>query len=236
MPSAVTPADGRPDRAGGAPHASADLAAEGEYKARPLRVAVADGDPATHPFYQEALARLGHQVCLALTGRQLVEQCRLLRPDLVITSAQLPDTDGVSAAEEAVRDRPTPVILVAEGDAGATQRPRVNRCVFACLLKPLKEADLTVAVVVALRQFEQLESAQKEAADLRKALEDRKLTERAKGLLMRYAGVGEEEAYRRLRKLASDQNRKLVEVAQAVLAAGEVFRQMEELGARLEAR
>jgi response regulator NasT len=125
---------------------------------------------------------------------------------------------------------------VAEGDAGATQRPRVNRCVFACLLKPLKEADLTVAVVVALRQFEQLESAQKEAADLRKALEDRKLTERAKGLLMRYAGVGEEEAYRRLRKLASDQNRKLVEVAQAVLAAGEVFRQMEELGARLEAR
>ena len=79
-----------------------------------------------------------------------------------------------------------------------------------------------------MSRFGQFESARKEAADLRQALEERKLIERAKGLVMRYGGLDEREAYRRLRRLASDQNRKLVEVAQAVLTAGEVFHQLEQ--------
>ena len=58
---------------------------------------------------------------------------------------------------------------------------------------------------------------QKEAADLRQALEDRKLVERAKGILMRLTGLGEEEAFRRLQKLASDKNRKLIDIARLIV-------------------
>jgi response regulator NasT len=212
------------------PDASAAVPAEAASDARSLRVVVADSDPDAHPFYRQFLARLGHQVCVAVAARQLAEQCRLLRPDLVITSTRLPDLDGFAAAEEVCRDRPVPIILVGEDGAEADPRVLANECVLAWLFRPVREPDLGAAVALAVRRFERLQSLRAEVAELRQALEDRKLIERAKGLVMRYAGGEEEEAYRRLRKMASDQNQKLVEVARAVLAAGEVFQQMECLG------
>jgi len=67
---------------------------------RPLRIAVADDDRETRAYFQELLPRLGHQVVVAESGRQLVEQCRLLDPDLVITDIRMPDLDGITAAAE----------------------------------------------------------------------------------------------------------------------------------------
>jgi response regulator NasT len=178
-------------------------------------------------FYQRVLARLGHQVCLALTGRQLVEQCRLLRPALVVAAVELPDLDGVAAAEAICRDQPTPILLFSGGQtADCVERILDNPHVLACRLKPVKEADLRAAVAVARSRFERFQALCQEATDLRQALEDRKVIERAKGVVMRYGNAGEEEAYRRLRQLASARNGKFVEVARAVLAAGEVFHQL----------
>jgi response regulator NasT len=195
---------------------------------RPLRILAASGDRAVRGLYESALPGLGHQVSVVVKGRQLVEQCRLLRPDLVITEVQLADGDGLAVAEEVCRHQPTPIILVLdEQQAESVQRALANPYVLACLFKPIKGADLGAALALTRCRFEQFESLRQEAADLRQALEDRKLIERAKGVVMRYAGVGEEDAYRRLRKLASDQNRKLVEVTQAVITAGEVFQQLE---------
>ena len=74
-----------------------------------------------------------------------------------------------------------------------------------------------------MRRSEQFQALQREAANLRQALEDRKLIERAKGVLMKKAGLDEAEAFRRLQKLASDQNRKLVEIAKILLTAEEAF-------------
>ena len=66
-----------------------------------------------------------------------------------------------------------------------------------------------------------------EAAGLRQALEDRKVIERAKGAIMRRLGVPEAEAFDRLLRQASDRNRKLVEVAQEILTAEEIFQALE---------
>ena len=198
---------------------------------RPLRIALAHDDPALCRSYQEALARLGHLACVARSGRQLVDQCLLLRPDLVIAGVRLPGLDGIAAAEEICRGRQTPTILVAGGhDAEAVRRICDNPHILACLFGPAEEAQLGATIAVAMRRFEQFRSLSEEAAALRQTLEDRKVLERAKGALMKYLAVGEEEAYRRLRAHASHQNRKMVDVAQSVLAAGEVFRQMELAG------
>ena len=91
------------------------------------------------------------------------------------------------------------------------------------LVKPIKQADLEPAIALAVRRFEQFEALRKEAADLRQALEDRKIIERAKGMLMKKVGLDEQEAFRRLQKMAMDKNRKLVEVAQMVLTAEQAF-------------
>ena len=74
-----------------------------------------------------------------------------------------------------------------------------------------------------MRRFEQFQALRRETVDLKQALEDRKLIERAKGLLMKKAELDEADAFRRLQKLASDQNRKLVEIARMLLTAEEAF-------------
>jgi len=185
-----------------------------------LRIAVADDELDVRDYYQRILPRLGHQVvAVSRTGRELVEQCRALRPDLVITDIKMPDLDGIEAAEAISRDEPIPVILVS-----AYHRPQLferakGDHILAYLVKPTKQADLEAAIAIAMQRFEQFRALRREAADQRQALEDRKVIERAKGHLMKQAGLDEEEAFRRLRKVARDRNQKLVEVARIILTA-----------------
>lgn len=148
-------------------------------------------------------------------------------PDLVITDIKMPDMDGIDAACQIYKDSPIPVILVsAYHDQELVQRAEEDH-ILAFLVKPIKQADLEPAIAIATRRFEQFQALRQEAADLRQALEDRKLIEKAKGLLMKRAGLEENEAFRRLQRLASERNRKLVEVAAMILTAEEAYQPVE---------
>jgi response regulator NasT len=189
-----------------------------------LRAAFADDEPDTREYFQIALARLGHEVVAAAeSGRQLVALCKATHPDLILTDIKMPDMDGIEASEAINRDHPVPVILVsAHHDAELIVRAGADH-IMAYLIKPVKEADLETAIYLAVLRFEHFQKVSKEAASLRQALEDRKLIERAKGILMKRARLDEAEAFRRLQKLASDKNRKLVEIAQMILTTEEAI-------------
>jgi two-component system, response regulator PdtaR len=193
-----------------------------------LRIVAADDDLAMCRFYQDALGRLGHEVTLAANGRQLVEQCRTALPDLIITDIKMPELDGLEAAAEIARGGPVPAILVSAYHEPELVERAGQDYILAYLVKPITEADLVPAIGLALQRFDRLQALHKEAADLRQALEDRKVIERAKGIIMRRVRVDESEAYRRLRRLASDRNCKLAEVAQLILNAEDVFRPLEQ--------
>jgi response regulator NasT len=117
------------------------------------------------------------------------------------------------------------VILVsAHHDPELIRRAEADH-IMAYLVKPIKQGDLGPAIALAMRRFEQFEQLRQEAADLRQALEDRKLIERAKGILMRRASLDEPTAFRRLQKTASDKNLKLVDVARMIVTAEEACRE-----------
>ena len=196
---------------------------------RSLRVIVADDERYMRDYLQELLPRLGHQVAAAENGRQLVELCRAFPPDLVIADIKMgDDLDGIAAAAEVNRAREVPVILVsAHHDAELRARAREGGRIMAYLVKPVKQADLEAAIDLALSRFEELRALRKESADLRQALEDRKVVERAKGVLMKRLAVAEDEAFRRLRRLASDHNHKASEVARRIVASDEIFQALE---------
>jgi response regulator NasT len=195
---------------------------------RSLRIVVAEDGGGMGNWFQRILSLQGHQVLAVVhSGRELVRQALALTPDLILAEVGLADLDAIEAAEQVCRDRPVPVVLVSAGlDADLVQRSG-TRYVMAHVRKPIDPADVETAIALAVRRFEQFEELRREAADLRRDLEDRKLIERAKGVVMKRLGLDEPEAYRRLRKLANDQNRKLSEVAQMVLEADQPFQQLD---------
>jgi response regulator NasT len=184
-----------------------------------LRIAVADDEPEMRDFFEKVLPRFGHQVvAVAENGVQLVEHCRQLKPDLVITDIKMPELDGIEAASQICRERPVPVILVsAYHDPALIARAEADH-VLAYLVKPIGLVDLQPAIAVAMRRFGEWQALQRECTDLKQALTDRKVIEQAKGLLMKLAGIDEKEAFHRLQELASEKNQKLIDAAQSILA------------------
>jgi response regulator NasT len=189
-----------------------------------LRIVIADDEPDMREYYQMILPRLGHQVVgVAQNGRELIEHTLTLKPDLVMTDIKMPDMDGIDAAISIYQQSPVPVILIsAYHDPELIKRAEGDH-IMAYLIKPIKQADLEPAIHLAMRRFEQFQALSQEAADLRQALEDRKVIERAKGLMMKKAGLDETSAFRRLQKLASEKNFKLVELARMIVTADEAF-------------
>ncbi len=183
-----------------------------------LRISIADDEADMRDFFERMLPRCGHQVIsVAENGRQLVEHCSRLTPDLVITDIKMPDLDGIEAATLICQQQAVPVILVsAYHDAALVERAEADH-VIAYLVKPIVFADLQPTIAVAMRRFAELQALRKECANLKQALSDRKLIEQAKGILMKVARVDEKEAFRRLQSLASESNKKLVEAAQQVV-------------------
>jgi AmiR/NasT family two-component response regulator len=188
-----------------------------------LRIVVAD-EADMRDFFEKVLPRCGHQVvAVAENGLQLVEHCRQLQPDLVITDIKMPELDGIEASRQICQQRPVPVILVsAYHDPTLIERAAGDH-VLAYLVKPIGIADLQPAISVVVRQFEESQSLQKENKDLKQTLADRKIIEQAKGLLMKAAGIDEKEAFRRLQDLASERNLKLIDAAHNVLAMEKAF-------------
>ena len=184
-----------------------------------LRIAVADDEPEMRDFFEKVLPRFGHQVvAVAENGSQLVNHCRELKPDLVITDIKMPELDGIEASSQICQERPVPVILVsAYHDPALIARAEADH-VLAYLVKPIGIADLQPAISIAMRRFAELSALQKECKDLRQALTDRKVIEQAKGMLMKLAGIDEKEAFQRLQTLASEKNLKLIDAAQSLLA------------------
>ncbi|HEX4144470.1 MAG TPA: ANTAR domain-containing protein [Pirellulales bacterium] len=190
----------------------------------PLRIVAADDDPFYHDLYRKLIPQVGHQlVGMADSGRALVEQCALVQPDLVISDIKMEDMDGINAAREICNTRPVPFILVSGYyDPELIERAQADY-VLGYLIKPIRKADLETAIAIAMRRFEEFAILRMEADHYRQTLTNRKIIERAKGILMKRAGISETDAFGRLQTLAHEKNQKLVDIAQMILTTEQVM-------------
>jgi two-component system, response regulator PdtaR len=175
-----------------------------------LRIAIADDEPDMRHYFQKILPRLGHQVVAsAQDGQDLIKQCHLTRPDLVITNIKMPAMDGIEATRQIYANYPIPVILVSAcQDSDFIARAEADH-VMGYLVKPIKQADLPPVIALAMKRFEQFQTLHKDAADLRQALEGRKP-----------GPMDEPEAFGRLQNL-DKKKRELIDFAQMITMAEE---------------
>ncbi len=189
-----------------------------------LRIAIAEDEPELLADLAETLVEFGHEVvATAETGRALVERCRETSPDLVITDIKMPDMDGLEAAERLRTDGPVPIIIVSAYHDPEFIERALHEHVLAYLVKPIDDASLKASIALAMQRFREFQALEQETDSLRQALEDRKLVERAKGILMKRAELDEPAAFRRLQLLSSHKNIKMVEIARMIVTADEAL-------------
>lgn len=189
-----------------------------------LRVLIADDESIRLLSLGGQLAGLGHQVVAEATrGDEAVLLAEKHRPDLAILDIKMPVMDGIEAAERITAARPIPIILLTAYNETQLVERATRANISAYLMKPVAEEDLHPAIALALARFREFESLRREVADLRDALDARKVVEKAKGILMRRLDLSEEDAFKRLQKQSQDTNRRLAEVAEAIVLADKMF-------------
>jgi two-component system, response regulator PdtaR len=182
------------------------------------RVLIADDEAIRLMTLKRQLAAIGMDVVAeATTGREAVNLARETQPDLAILDIKMPDLDGIEAARTITRMRPIPILLL----TAYSDRTLIERAgaagVYGYLVKPVAEEDLLPAILTARARFREFQGLRAEVATLGDALEARKVIERAKGMLMDRFRLSEAEAFRRMQIQSQRENRRLVDIARALL-------------------
>jgi response regulator NasT len=184
-----------------------------------LRVLVADDDEAVRAALVQLSQALNHEVVgEARDGHEAVALARTTNPDVVLLDIRMPHMDGLKAAKAITDEKLLPIIIVTAHADQTLMEEAAEVGVFSYLLKPITLQRLAAAISTARARFADLQVLRAEVGDLKSALEARKLVERAKGILMRDLRVGEQEAYRWLKRTSSHHNKKLAEVARRIVA------------------
>jgi response regulator NasT len=185
-----------------------------------LRILIADDESLRVLSLKGQLEALGHKVIAeASNGKEAVRLADELRPDLAILDIRMPEMDGIEAAEKITTERPIPIILLTAYSERELAERAATANVSAYLMKPVSEQDLLPAIALAVSRFKEFQSLHQEVDDLRDALMTRKLVERAKGILMRRLGLSEEDAFRRMQRRSQSENKRLGEIAEAIITA-----------------
>lgn len=188
------------------------------------RIYFAHGDDAVRPVVSEMIKTLDHHLELVTdSGRELIAAVNESRPDLLISGVRLSDMDGIEALIECSKEEPVPGIIISK----ETDQDKVERAlqdhVMAYLAEPVQQSDLRPAIFLVLARFKQFQELREENEELKESLARRKLVERAKGLLMKRSGLDEDEAYRKLQRMATDKRAKIGDIARTLVEADELL-------------
>jgi response regulator NasT len=184
-----------------------------------MRILVAEDDPLIALALMERVRALGHEpLGPAGDGAQAVELARSGEPDLYLFDIEMPKLDGLEAAAQlAAEGLRRPVVVVTGVDDESLVERSIASGVAAYLTKPVDTRELQAAIALAAARHAEYAQLEAEVERAQQALENRKLVERAKGLLMSALALSEQDAFRRLQQTARERNLRLVDVAGSIV-------------------
>ena len=185
-----------------------------------LKIVIADDDPTIRVFFRDILEKqLGHRVVgEAADGAEMVKTVLATKPDIVLFDIHMPAQDGLAALRQIYEQEiVAAVAITADLDLGLVRRA-MEEHVLAYLVKPVEAQQLAPALQVAWARFQEFRNLATENTSLRQTLENRKLIERAKGVLMKRHHLSEADAYRRIQRIAMNRRTTMATLAQAILS------------------
>lgn len=190
-------------------------------KDKRLNVLLIDDEPERVEALTEALHKLGHNVvCHLPNTSDLNKHVEESLPDIVIIDMDSPNRDTLESMATMSRNNPRPIVFFAEKQNDhKTMSDAINAGVSAYIADGLQPERVTAIIDTAIAHFDAHSSLKAELDKARNQLADRKIIEKAKGMLMKHQGCDEEQAYQTLRKIAMDRHQSLPVVAQNVIEA-----------------
>jgi response regulator NasT len=198
---------------------------------RTLRIVVVNSAPGSAPGEPAGQAQARRNAALRIglleSGYDIVaslpadiflpERIAQIQPDMIIIDSESDARDVLEHIVIATRDEPRPIVLFTEDQAPASVDAALAAGVSAYIVAGLQAERIKPVLDVALARFKRERKLQGELLDTRRQLAERKLIERAKGVLMARHRMTEDQAYQKLRSMAMNKNLKLAELAQRIL-------------------
>ena len=184
----------------------------------PQRIVIADNESIIRMDLRELLEEAGRQVVgEGANGKKAVELARKLKPDLIILDIKMPEMDGITAAKIIDDEKIAPVILLTAFSQSEIVERAKDSGVLAYLVKPVQESNLFPAMEIALSRWQEMQDLEDQLFKVKDSLENRKILDRAKGILMDAYNITESEAFRRIQKYSMSKRKTIKEVAEAII-------------------
>ncbi|MEO8604374.1 MAG: ANTAR domain-containing protein [bacterium] len=186
-----------------------------------LRVMIVDENAERAGLIEAGLAESGCGVVALLIGRgDLEARVNELQPDVIVIDMECPDRDTLEDMSRITRQ---PTVMFVDRSDSESIRAAVRAGVSAYVVGGLSPERVRPVLEEAIARFSAFQALRQELESARSSLEERKVIERAKGILMKRRGLDEDAAFKFLRKLAMDRKTRLVEIAREIVRTAAVL-------------
>ena len=189
------------------------------------KIAIVDESPIRAAILEEGLREAGFTDVVRIDEMQsLLSRIYALDPDVIVIDLENPSRDVLEQMFQVSRAVRRPVAMFVDQSDAASIQASVDAGVSAYIVDGLKKERLKPILDLCISRFNAFAKLQDELDRAKSALEDRKVIERAKGILMKLKGLTEDEAYVLLRSTAMREKKKIGEIAQSILTASELLK------------
>lgn len=190
-----------------------------------LKIVIVDESPVRAAIIEEGLREAGFsQVVRVAETANLLARIYAIDPDVILIDLENPSRDILEQMFQVSRVVKRPVAMFVDQSDTASIQASVDAGVSAYIVDGLKKERVKNILDTCISRFNAFSKLQDELDRTRTALEERKVIDRAKGILMRAKNLSEDEAYTLLRSTAMKEKKKIAEIAQSVITAAEMFK------------
>jgi response regulator NasT len=193
--------------------------------ASPLQIVIVDDSPIRATILEEGLREAGYTRVTRIEGTaKLLARISTIDPDVILIGLENPSRDVLEQMFQVSRVVKRPVAMFVDQADSASIQASVDAGVSAYIVDGLKKERIKSILDLCISRFNAFSRLQNELEQTKNALEERKVIDRAKGILMRRKNLSEEDAYALMRRTAMNENQKLAEIAQSFITASEMFK------------
>jgi len=186
---------------------------------------IVDESPVRAAILEEGLQEAGYRQIIRISETaNLLKRIYAIDPDVILIDLESPSRDILEQMFQMSRVVKRPIAMFVDQSDAASIQAAVDAGVSAYIVDGLKKERMTHILDLCISRFNAFSRLQNELDRTKDALEERKIIDRAKGVLMKAKSLNEEQAYALLRRTAMNENKKIVEIAQSVLTAAEMLK------------